>query len=497
MKEKNRQFPEQMFSGPFVEIESRKLVIPMEEPRCYSLFNPATKRPMGKESGGLPEDDRAYDLYTREWFDRRGQKRVSAEMKFSRRLSLREQLGGKTPREVLGVTEDADLMTCQRAYRLLVRTVHPDVVKRRVMEVQEQMESGSASEDSKRHMDELLCVLNQRPEIISQDQYAELSDAQKEKYRQELEQSRDNMARTYFARWGEVEKDVMKNAGIQFGKVSLAWKHILNGATQAEIEGVGSLWENRESNNFSEIFMHTWKKQEIDLSTSEALLRRDAGFATKLRGFEGREDLELPYDSRAYLCLCMGKDSEHGIYDVYQEQVPAESFVAFLDRARGVPVSGCYIEGLADHYNLDMVGSARVLDGINNGRDPSDIAGVLQCDPSDEDEYWKRERLKKDVHEIMYGPRFLREGTESYEDYLEFTYAMGIEMQSEGTLVEMYVSSSYDYDGEDKYDYGTNKRRLARRQVFLNRNDMAIIRAVAEGRKLSADSKGQGVLSLI
>lgn len=509
------------FSGPYMELERKKLVIPMEIPKgdkwlFWSEDVNGGKKVEGsldflidreEQTSAMRERERHFakdaapPLYTAEWFAEKGispRYNSSGEIQPFENSSENMSMQEREAREILGVSQDADIFEIRRAVQRLSLLYHPDRVKQQ-MERLKRMEESLIPDDlgfgvSSFFLREYLSAYGAFSfNILSQSEYNSLPSEDQEKYKAKMQDALRDMEKTYLKQKKKTEEDIQQRMKEKFQQIQEAWRIIKDGVSESDLDDTASLWEdvaNERTTSYG--FRDVFKFQRITLSSDPemVLLERDIGLSSSIlrKDDEMYKTFHPAYDSRSKILLY--KNEDYLGYSYYEDVIPVECFIAFLDHIRGVPIRKCLVSEMCEHYGLDEAESSLMLDMIRKGADPEKIVETIFREMPEEDAQRKREGIKGDIHTILFGPRYILSDWigVSYEEYVKRSFAMGVKIREEGVYLELLVWVSHD-----KYP-GWERDVLTRKEIFFNKDDMRILRAVAEGRKFPREKKRKQIV---
>ena len=364
---------------PYSDLVTRRVVytemeLPELEAKEAKRRRAAKEREEVERKKNEPNPDAIFTEYSSEWnaqqAARERKEREEQEVRSNARdvlpvaeLFQIDDLGGKTPYEILGVPE-GDMIAAHKAYRRLMRSLHPDVVRSGIDELAEKVLGGRGKESELlfRH---LMKKWDNGPETLSEEVLTKLTGEKREEYRRkhrEWDEARKS-THTFFPR-----DELLARAKEKATIVNLAWERIKKGLSHESILGVSSLWETYES-EYGLVFL--FPHQVIHLK-GEAELRRELNFEVTDTG-----KVLLQKAKPTYLYYAKGYDKHIGIHEEYREGIPVKHLFAFLETQDGRRVNPALLSDLAEEYELTDFQLGTFQDMLSMRAKPNAIAEAL------------------------------------------------------------------------------------------------------------------------
>lgn len=341
------------------------------------------KAELDERKAKLPESN-TFTPYSQEWKDQDNERRRIADgtredphsMIPAVELFAVDQLEGKSPYEILGVSE-GDQLEAHKAYRRWMRTLHPDVVQAEVDKLVEQIRGGSeaAWDRLKKNLEKISKPDSPRPEVLKDAQIAALSVEDQRLYSEKHEswqRKRDAEFNSRMKTAFDLRDELIAGAKTKAQLLNAAWNSIKKDLTYENVVGIASSWETNETESWSESLS---PHQTIRLE-GDAILRRELDFEVTDEG-EVRLQKAMP----VYLEYASGWDKELGLYEQYRESIPLKALFAFLELQEGRRVKPELLSDIAETYELTDFAVAQLQDLLAERADPVRIASELRVTP--------------------------------------------------------------------------------------------------------------------
>ncbi len=332
--------------GVYSDVETRRTI--------YNELEIPESAPGEHRRIPVVDRDAKFTKFSDEWFAQRqildGEREKG--LLLADQLFVPDELEGRNPFEILGVAE-GDFVEAHKSYRMLMRTLHPDVIDNTINNVIDKIMGGS--EGALRQFKEFAGVFSKwqkrRPKILTEEKLSILSQAEKQNYenaykawesekpskgiietiRQEIKASAEKKARVLNAAWGQIKK------GLSFENIIGAMAH----------------WDTShgESDHFTSLGMnfemyHLHPHQTVDLE-ADAEIYRDLDFRVTDDG-----ELVLEKAKPAYLLFAFGHDKSLRIYEDFRESYRLKHLFAFLEHRDGRTIHQALLSDIAEEFEL-------------------------------------------------------------------------------------------------------------------------------------------------
>jgi len=328
---------------------------PDEMPGVYSDFK--TKRTIyneletpepapGERRRTTVDRNAKFAQFSEEWFDQRHvlDKEGERGLLPAGQLFVPDELEGRSPFEVLGVPE-GDFVEAHKSYRMLMRTLHPDVVGRVINEAIDKAMGGSdAAWKQLTDFSKIFCEWQDRqPKILKDEDLLALSEEERQTYIDaykawENQKPSEGSIET-------VRQEIRASAEKKARVLNAAWDQIKKGLSFENIVGAAAHWDTSHGDSYDgHFFLHP--HQTIHLE-ADAEIYRNLDFSVTDKG-----ELLLEKAKLTYLSFAFGFDKELGIYEQYRESYPLKHLFAFLEHRDGRTIHHALLSDVAEEFEL-------------------------------------------------------------------------------------------------------------------------------------------------
>ncbi|MDO8514820.1 MAG: J domain-containing protein [bacterium] len=331
------------------------------------------RREEGEEGEEVAVDLTAtYTEYSKEWRAQQDALRDPEEKRDllpAAELFVPDELSGKTPYEIFGVSEGDDI-EAHKAYRTLMRSLHPDIVNAEIDKVIKQALGGSdvAWQMLKAYTSKFDDWLEKQQETLTEEQLAALSEDERNKYVAEFRSWEENKPSEDSI--VALKEELKQRAGKKAQILNIAWDKIKKGLSYENIVGLASVWTTSIGES-----RYLMPHQIIRLE-GDAELYRDLDFTVTDTG-----EVVLGRAHPAYLAFAFGYDQQLGIYEQYREFFPLKHLFAFLEHRDGRRVNSALLSDIAEEHNLTAFDVRTLQDLLSQQAELSRMCEELRIEP--------------------------------------------------------------------------------------------------------------------
>jgi len=259
-------------------------------------------------------------------------------------LFVPDELEGRSPFEILGVPE-GDFVEAHKAYRMLMRTLHPDVVSTVINEAINKAMGGSDA--SWKQFMELSKVFSEwyerKPKVLKDEEVSALGESERQKYVDtykawENEKPSEGSIET-------VRQEIRASAEKKTRVLNAAWDQIKKGLSFENIVGAAAHWDTSHGEGYQDMFfLHPHQTIRLE---ADAEIYRDLDFTVT-------DDGELVFEKAepAYLSFASGFDKDLGIYEGFREHYRLKHLFAFLEHRDGRTIHHALLSDVAEEFEL-------------------------------------------------------------------------------------------------------------------------------------------------
>ena len=287
-----------------------------------------------------------FTQFSDEWF---GQRQMLAEegkgaLLLADQLFVPDELGGKSPYQILGVP-DGDFVEAHKSYRMLMRTLHPDVVGMAINNAIDKIMGGSKA--VWKQFEEFLKIFSEwqehKPKVLKDEELSALSEDKKQKYIDaykawENEKPSEGSIET-------VRQEIKASAEKKAIVLNIAWGQIKKGLSFENIIGAMLHWDTSLGDSYRGIY-YLDPLQTINLE-ADAKIYRNLDCTVTDDG-----ELFLEKAQPAYLHFASGFDNRIGIYEGFRGFYPLKHLFAFLEHRDGRTIHHALLSDIAEEYEL-------------------------------------------------------------------------------------------------------------------------------------------------
>ena len=259
-------------------------------------------------------------------------------------LFVPDELEGRSPFEVLGVPE-GDFVEAHKAYRMLMRTLHPDVVSTVINEAINKAMGGSDA--SWKQFMELSKVFSEwherKPKVLKDEEILALGEDERQKYIDtykawENEKPSEGSIET-------VRQEIRASAEKKARVLNAAWDQVKKGLSFEHIVGAAAHWDTSHGSSYEgHFFLHPHQTVRLE---ADAEIYRDLDLTVTDDG-----ELFLEKAGPAYLSFASGFDKHIGIYEGFREHYRLKHLFAFLEHRDGRTIHHALLSDVAEEFEL-------------------------------------------------------------------------------------------------------------------------------------------------
>ncbi|MBI2612875.1 J domain-containing protein [Candidatus Kaiserbacteria bacterium] len=294
--------------------------------------------------------DAKFTQFSEEWFDQRQilDKEGERGLLPADQLFVPDELEGRSPFEVLGVPE-GDVVEAHKSYRMLMRTLHPDVVGMAINNAIDKAMGGSNA--AWKQFIELSKVFSEwqerKPKVLKDEELSALSEGERQKYIDAYKEWQNEKP-------GEgsietVRQEIKASAEKKTRVLNAAWDQIKKGLSFENIVGAAAHWETSHGTSISDRYgdafiLHPYQTIHLE---ADAEIYRNLDFTVTDAG-----ELLLKKAEPAYLGFASGFDKRIGIYEQYRESYSLKHLFAFLEHRDGRTIHHALLSDVAEEFEL-------------------------------------------------------------------------------------------------------------------------------------------------
>lgn len=326
--------------GVYTDLSTRRTVYSeVEIPEPASGERRIQKTPIDRSA--------KYTAFSQEWLDQRKFQDMDEEeggLLPAGQLFVPDELEGRSPYEVLGVPE-GDIVEAHKAYRMLMRTLHPDAVGAEINDAINKAFGGS--EGAWQRLKAYSSLFDEwhekQPKILSEEELQKLGEDDRAKYVREHKAweaerpSEDSVQ--------DLKEELRQRAEKKARTLNAAWDQIKKGLSFENIVGAAAHWETSHGGSYDgHYFLHPHQTVRLE---ADAEIYRNLDFTVTDSG-----ELILRKADPAYLSFAFGFDKDIGIYEQYRESYRLKHLFAFLEHRDGRTVHRALLSDVADEFDL-------------------------------------------------------------------------------------------------------------------------------------------------
>ena len=285
--------------------------------------------------------------FSEEWFDQRRvlDKEGERGLLPADQLFVPDELEGRSPFEVLGVSE-GDFVEAHKAYRMLMRTLHPDVVGTAINNAIDKAMGGSNA--AWKQLTDFSKIFREwqecQPKILKDEELSTLSERERQTYIDaykawENEKPSEGSIET-------VRQEIKASSERKARVLNAAWDQIKKGLSFENIVGAAAHWDTSHGSSYDDgsFFLHPHQTVHLE---ADAELYRNLDFVVTDDG-----ELILEKAEPAHLFFASGFDKHIGIYKGFRESYRLKHFFAFLEHRDGKMIHHALFSDVAEEFEL-------------------------------------------------------------------------------------------------------------------------------------------------